>query len=47
LESGIACFAEAAKAHAESERIYGACVDFLKIEGIMGKISAEIFANNV
>ena len=47
LESAISCFAEAAKIHAESERIYGACVDFLKIEGIMGKISAEIFANNV
>lgn len=47
LESGIACFAEAGKAHMESEHIYGDCVDFLKIEGIMGKISAEIFANNV
>ena len=47
LESGTACFAEAGKAHMESEHIYGACVDFLKIEGIMGKISAEIFANNV
>ena len=47
LDSAISCFAEAGKVHAESERIYGACVDFLKIEGIMGKITDEIFANNV
>ena len=47
LESAISCFAEAGRIHAESERIYGACVDFSKIDGIIGKITDEIFANNV
>jgi len=47
LEGAVTCFAEAGDAHAKTERIYGACVDFSKVDVIIGKIINEIFTNNV
>ncbi len=47
LEGAFSCFAEAGTAHVKTESIYGTCVDFSKVDVIMGKIIDEIFANNV
>ena len=47
LEGAVSCFADASVAHAKAERIYGACVDFSKVDVIIGKIINEIFTNNV
>lgn len=47
LEGAVSCFDEAVSAHMKAEAVYGACVDFSKIDAIMGKIIDEIFANNV
>ena len=47
LDGAIASFAEASAAHAKTERIYGTCIDFSKVDGIIGKIIGEIFTNNV
>jgi hypothetical protein len=47
LDGAVSCFAEASALHAKAETIYGKCVDFLKVDGVMRKIIAEIFENNV
>lgn len=47
LDGAISCLGEAGALHAQTEEIYGACVDFRRIDGIMRKIIDEIFENNV
>lgn len=47
LDGAISCFSDASIAHAKAERIYGSCVDFSKVDVIIGKIINEIFTNNV
>lgn len=47
LEGAVSCFSDAGAAHAKAEQIYGACVNFSKVDAIFGKIINEIFTNNV
>ena len=47
LDGAVACFGEAGALHEKTEAIYGACVDFSKVDGVMCKIITEIFENNV
>jgi len=47
LDGAVSCFAEAVAIHEKTERIYGGCVDFAKVDVIIGKKVDEIFANNV
>ena len=47
LDGAMACFAQAGEYHAKAERIYGACVDFSKVDAVFDKIIDEIFENNV
>ena len=47
LDGAVSCFAEAGALHGKAEAIYGLCVDFSEVEGVMRKIIDEIFENNV
>jgi hypothetical protein len=47
LDGAVFCFKDACALHAQAEKIYGTCVDFGRVEGIMRKIIDEIFENNV
>jgi hypothetical protein len=47
LEGALSALAEAGEFHKKTEQIYGACVDFSKVDILKMQMISEIFANNM
>lgn len=47
MEGALSALADAGTLHGKVENIYGACVDFSKVDEMKNRILAEIFANNM